>query len=327
MEQTLFVRLSLLQKKRPVRNHREDILIHACFRLLRITYFNTASFTVYLLPTLWRRRKGARHRTVGQNHVRPDDTEHAASPSGGYLPIPSAPHEEHLSHRKDSERTERIDGVTLHHLPSLTVRETAKIAAWWSIVWFIANWAVNASLAWTSVASVTILSSTSGEFHSLFLTFPYGCEWEYEGSSDGQKKIGFFTLALGRICRVESLTSTKLIAVIARYVATPPLIPVSPLLLSSLLSPRVRVRATTLTALPLFPYSFLGVLLVTHSDSLPSTSPPSPSGPSSLSSASSHPIFGDALALTSAAFYAVYVILLKVRVVDEERADMQLMLG
>ncbi|OWZ66383.1 hypothetical protein AYX14_05974 [Cryptococcus neoformans] len=228
-----------------------------------ITYFNTASFTVYLLPTLWRRRKGARHRTVGQNHVRPDDTEHAASPLGGYLPIPPAPHEEHLSHpshREDSERTERIDGVTLHHLPSLTVRETAKIAAWWSIVWFIANWAVNASLAWTSVASVTILSSTSG----------------------------FFTLALGRICRVESLTSTKLIAVIA---------------------------------------SFLGVLLVTHSDSLPSTSPPSPSGPSSLSSASSHPIFGDALALTSAAFYAVYVILLKVRVVDEERADMQLMLG
>lgn len=43
-----------------------------------------------------------------------------------------------------------------------------------------------------------------------------------------KKKIGFFTLALGRICRVESLTSTKLIAVIARYVATPPLIPVSP---------------------------------------------------------------------------------------------------
>ena len=50
---------------------------------------------------------------------------------------------------------------------------------------------MNASLAWTSVASVTILSSTSGEFHSLFLTFPYGCEWEYEGSSDGQKKNRF----------------------------------------------------------------------------------------------------------------------------------------
>ncbi|XAO22871.1 hypothetical protein I312_101646 [Cryptococcus bacillisporus CA1280] len=254
-----------------------------------ITYFNTASFTVYLLPTLWRRRKGARHHALGQGCVRPGDTDHSTLSPGGYLPIPSGsddvhpshaaypshssylshhsrpPHPSqldelgHPSHREDLERTERMDGVTIHHLPRLTVRETAKIAAWWSIVWFVANWAVNASLAWTSVASVTILSSTSG----------------------------FFTLALGRICRVESLTSTKLIAVIA---------------------------------------SFLGVLLVTHSDSL-SSSTSSSSTLTSLSSASSHPIFGDALALTSAAFYAVYVILLKVRVVDEERADMQLMLG
>lgn len=121
---------------------------------------------------------------------------------------------------------------------------------------------------------------------------------------------------------MESLTSTKVIAVIARYVATPPLIPVSPLLFYP---PRFRVKSNN-TKCP-SPYSFLGVLLVTHSDSLSSTPPPSPSAFLSLSSASSHPIFGDALALTSAAFYAVYVILLKVRVVDEERADMQLMLG
>lgn len=67
-----------------------------------------------------------------------------------------------------------MDGVTIHHLPRLTVHETAKIAAWWSIVWFIANWAVNASLAWTSVASVTILSSTSGESHFHSSIFPYG---------------------------------------------------------------------------------------------------------------------------------------------------------
>jgi solute carrier family 35 protein F5 len=46
----------------------------------------------------------------------------------------------------------------------LTIMETAQVAAWWSAVWFVANWAVNASLAWTSVASVTILSSTSGMY-------------------------------------------------------------------------------------------------------------------------------------------------------------------
>lgn len=47
-------------------------------------------------------------------------------------------------------------------LPKLTIRETAKVAAWWAAAWFLANWTVNASLALTSVASVSILSSTSG---------------------------------------------------------------------------------------------------------------------------------------------------------------------
>lgn len=145
------------------------------------------------------------------------------------------------------------------------------------------------------------------------------------GMDHSMGKIGFFTLALGRICRVESLTSTKLIAVIARYVA--PFIPLSPIPFpSSPLPPILHQSTSTDIPFPL-PCSFLGVLLVTHSDSLSSSSTSSSSTFSSLSSVSSHPIFGDALALTSAAFYAVYVILLKVRVVDEERADMQLMLG
>jgi len=121
-------------------------------------------------------------------------------------------------------------------------------------VWFVANWAVNASLAWTSVASVTILSSTSG----------------------------FFTLAIGRLAGVEAFTSTKIFAVLA---------------------------------------SFLGVLLVTKSDStIEVSASPEPDLPS-------HPLLGDSAALLSAAFYAVYVVFLKVRVGDEERADMQLMLG
>jgi solute carrier family 35 protein F5 len=39
------------------------------------------------------------------------------------------------------------------------------------------------------------------------------------------------------------------------------------------------------------------------------------------------PLLGDALALLSALFYALYVILLKVRIGDEERIDMQLFFG
>ncbi|ODO04485.1 hypothetical protein I350_05088 [Cryptococcus amylolentus CBS 6273] len=246
-----------------------------------ITYFNTASFTVYLIPTMWRRY---RNRNVLQEDTHPTPSagylslpaspslrrsislprsgafprSRSASPSARLIPLPDSLNPAHPSFDQDRPPLPSEEGVTVHVLPKLTVRETAEIAAWWSVVWFVANWAVNASLAWTSVASVTILSSTTG----------------------------FFTLALGRICGVESLTTTKLFAVLA---------------------------------------SFLGVILVTHSDSTISPSS-DPSFPLPIDKPT-HPIFGDVLALTSAAFYAIYVILLKVRVVDEERADMQLMLG
>jgi solute carrier family 35 protein F5 len=78
-------------------------------------------------------------------------------------------------------------------------------------------------------------------------------------------------------------------------------------------------------------YSFLGVLLVTKSDSS-LFSPPSDSSQASAlldtqSTVPTHPILGDTAALLSAAFYAVYVVFLKVRVGDEDRADMQMMLG
>ena len=41
----------------------------------------------------------------------------------------------------------------------------------------------------------------------------------------------------------------------------------------------------------------------------------------------SHSLLGDSLALLSALFYAVYVILLKVRIRSESRIDMQLLFG
>ena len=64
--------------------------------------------------------------------------------------------------------------------------------------------------------------------------------------------------------------------------------------------------------------SFIGVVLVTRSDSTIS---------STVIDTPARPILGDCAALLSASFYAVYVILLKVRVGDEDRADMQMMLG
>ena len=42
------------------------------------------------------------------------------------------------------------------------MRETQDLALAFCLLWFIANWTVNASLSYTSVASATILSSMSG---------------------------------------------------------------------------------------------------------------------------------------------------------------------
>jgi hypothetical protein len=62
-------------------------------------------------------------------------------------------------------------------LPPLTVSETAKLASIFCIFWFAANWTVNASLGFTSVASTTILSSMSGKFYSI--GFDAGIDHEY----------------------------------------------------------------------------------------------------------------------------------------------------
>jgi len=142
----------------------------------------------------------------------------------------------------------------------LTLEETAKLAATFCIFWFIANWSVNASLNYTSVASATVLSSTSG----------------------------FFTLIVGRIFRVESLSLAKICAVVA---------------------------------------SFSGVVLVSVSDyssgGRGSEAVPSENNPSLGKFA----ILGDCFALLSAVFYALYVVLLKVKIKQESRVDMQLFFG
>ncbi|KAF8216106.1 hypothetical protein K438DRAFT_2008318 [Mycena galopus ATCC 62051] len=216
-----------------------------------VTYLNTSAFALYLVPfqlrRWWRRRRGYQDASPslgvrrGRAHYQPlavDSTEVLPEPE----PITSDPTEEEL--------------------PPLTIRETARLAAAFCFLWFIANWAVNAALDYTSVASATILSSMSG----------------------------FFTLGIGRLFRVEMLTVAKIGAVIT---------------------------------------SFGGVILVSLSDSV---APQQPAGPASRPLAHAEdlaprPRLGDALALISALFYALYVILLKVHMRSESRVDMQLFFG
>ncbi|GAA5970835.1 hypothetical protein JCM11641_004471 [Rhodosporidiobolus odoratus] len=107
---------------------------------------------------------------------------------------------------------------------------------------------------------------------------------------------GFFTLAAGACAGVETFTVGKLLSVIL---------------------------------------SVAGVVIVSLSDSKLPTPPTSPGDstpiPSTVSPSStpaySNPLLGDALALLSAVAYAAYVLLLKVRIRNEDRVSMTLFFG
>lgn len=121
------------------------------------------------------------------------------------------------------------------------------------------------------------------------------------------------------------MTLAKLCAVVTRYA-----------FVSSFCTQiKYSYRAITHTTNPYS--SFIGVILVSLSDnssSEPAISVPPPDTPISTPPTAperdytpSNPLLGDALALLSALFYAIYVTLLKVRIGDESRIDMQLFFG
>lgn len=60
--------------------------------------------------------------------------------------------------------TDNLSELRTNSLPPLNDRQTADLAFTFCFIWFIANWSVNASLGYTSVASATILSSMSGNY-------------------------------------------------------------------------------------------------------------------------------------------------------------------
>ncbi|CAE6431229.1 unnamed protein product [Rhizoctonia solani] len=137
-----------------------------------VTYMNTASFSLYLIPALvkhiFRGRDSAKHEHTRQGYQALVDDDES---------------------RLDNERPPDPEmSNSVIHSP-LTVSETAKLASTFCIFWFAANWTVNASLGFTSVASTTILSSMSG----------------------------FFTLLIGRAFRVEALNLGKLGAVVVSF--------------------------------------------------------------------------------------------------------------
>ncbi|KZT54620.1 hypothetical protein CALCODRAFT_438283 [Calocera cornea HHB12733] len=122
-----------------------------------VTYLKTSTVTLYLLPFLFTR------------YCRPPSSQYA------YSSVPRTPGSPVRDATPESKK--------------MSIRATAELAAVFCILWFFANWTTNASLEFTSVASSTILASTSG----------------------------FWTLAVGKLFGVEKLTWGKIAAVVISF--------------------------------------------------------------------------------------------------------------
>ncbi|KAF9911131.1 hypothetical protein EC991_004685 [Linnemannia zychae] len=169
-----------------------------------VTYVNTASFSFYLLGPLfqhWRESCGGsgyfwtRLQRFGKTKSAViEETSQTRSYGSvtqpGSVIVGTGHHGVEASPQEDTASTLE-EGLSLsskhdEDLP-LSHREIAELSFTFCILWFAANWATNASLAYTTVASSTILASMSG----------------------------FFTLAIGAILKTESFSTLKLIAVCA----------------------------------------------------------------------------------------------------------------
>ncbi|CCF57542.1 hypothetical protein KAFR_0C05510 [Kazachstania africana CBS 2517] len=160
-----------------------------------ITYINTAAFIFYLLPTLKKilinyHETGTfsiHHQLIiaeeGENYSAisshlEEQASRNLSPESPLIP-------------KNASQTIHDNNHILTNISTqrLSLKETIRLSAQFCILWFLANLATNASLAYTSVASQTILSSTSS----------------------------FFTLFIGALCQVETLNHSKIVGSIISF--------------------------------------------------------------------------------------------------------------
>nr|OQO17985.1 hypothetical protein B0A51_12027 [Rachicladosporium sp. CCFEE 5018] len=161
-----------------------------------VTYFNTAFFILPLIPILLRKAyKRPEEFTRWRHDIRsiftrsqppqlrlPEDDEDMSTSQT--LLLGSEPSE---SFSIDSIDRAKSAQVTSKPSPQLSLHETSRLALEFCLLWFAANYFVSACLSYTTVASSTILTSTSS----------------------------VFTLLFGALFRVEIFTSRKCLAVFA----------------------------------------------------------------------------------------------------------------
>ncbi|CAI4677182.1 AGK_G0040760.mRNA.1.CDS.1 [Saccharomyces cerevisiae] len=213
-----------------------------------ITYINTAAFIFYLFPTV--KAVVVNYKDTGRANVHRElimEEEGTGSDSNRSVDMTSP------------LLTNLEAGTHANQKKRLTLYETIKLSAEFCILWFTANLVTNASLAFTSVASQTILSTTSS----------------------------FFTLFIGAICHVESLSKSK---VLGSFI------------------------------------SFVGIIMVTKSDSHQRYQRHI-ADVSGDDNDAVQVLIGNLLALAGAVLYGVYSTLLKREVGDETRVNMKIFFG
>ncbi|KAI8343518.1 hypothetical protein BC941DRAFT_411611 [Chlamydoabsidia padenii] len=140
-----------------------------------VTYLNTATFSFYLIPLLFKR---SRKHTEDDIKILNTTRE------------PTGPRQQHgyqqLSELESRSHLSNIATTTT----KLGTLETIRLSFAFCILWFFANYTTNASLAYTSVGSSTILASMSG----------------------------LFTLGFGAMFNVEKITVVKLLSVCTSFV-------------------------------------------------------------------------------------------------------------
>ncbi|KAM3160540.1 EamA domain-containing protein [Lachancea thermotolerans] len=163
-----------------------------------LTYINTASFVFYLLPTF--RAVCANYWATGSFHIRRelvleeegpreerelplDEEQGAASAAAGAAAAATT-----LSPLIPKDSAEAPNDALTG--AKLSLCATIQLSGQFCILWFLANLVTNASLSYTSVASQTILSSTSS----------------------------FFTLLIGSLFHVESVNRVKVLGSVISFV-------------------------------------------------------------------------------------------------------------
>lgn len=142
-----------------------------------ITYINTASFIFYLIPTfvaVLRNRRTTGKFNIHEELMIEEEGSGALSQSEPTSTSPLVP--------KDSDE--------LTSQCKLSLPATIQLSAQFCVLWFLANLVTNASLSYTSVASQTILSSTSS----------------------------FFTLLVGSLCHIEFINRIKIVGSLVSFI-------------------------------------------------------------------------------------------------------------